>query len=491
MSNGLLRVETRHSDGQIDVEFTGPIAIQAMQLDTNIPAPGQFVTAPGHVLTPTSSAVSYNSITYAQAGRIQLVASSPGLESARSPMIELTGSLALAAPGLQVTDQLSFQRDATPANLPLFAFRATPTGEPIFFSDIALRLGSGGGMRAVDIDSLYLWRDRDAIGQLDLSDQPLASAAVVQDSLACFGGLTDTLQTTETYLVTWSAQSALVAGWTLQAQLHPEDLLGRSSRASGLETPVTGSLLSGAWHRVGDTGPPYGILLSAQNANLAADDLSRTSLEATIVDAHNRPIASDHVPTVTFSMLSAPAFIEGPMAVQIIDGRAMTQLRAGNSTGTARVLASAPGLHGDTLKVVLRAGSVAALELSADPPSIHLDETDRAELTALLRDARGNAIDRSGDRVQFSLGSLGTFPAGLAAVNADSGVARSVVTVAEPGTLRVQARAGDAIGQLDIPVINTQPPYATPAANSSSKTTRRQCVSRWCRGTPCSMPTKS
>jgi len=328
-------------------------------------------------------------------------------------------------------------------------------------------------MRAVDIDSLQLWRDRGAIGQLDPSDQHLASAAVVQDSLARFGGLTDTLQTTETYLATWSARSALVAGWTLQAQLHPEDLLGRSSRASGLETPVTGSLLSGAWHRVGDTGPPYGILLSAQNANLVADDLSRTSLEATIVDAHNRPIASDHVPTVTFSMLSGPAFIEGPMAVQIIDGRAMTQLRAGNSTGTARVLASAPGL-------------------------------------------RGNAIDRNGDRVQFSLGSLGTFPAGLAAVDADSGVARSVVTAAEPGTLRVQARVGDAIGQLDIPVINTQPPYltlsanrlsmpadgstslqltatpyTTPAANSSSKTTRRQCVSRWCRGTPCSMPTKS
>ena len=154
------------------------------------------------------------------------------------------------------------------------------------------------------------------------------------------------------------------------------------------------------------------------------------------------------------------------MAVQTIDGRAMTQLRAGNSTGTARVLASAPGLRGD--------------------------------------------------RVQFLLGGLGTFPAGLAAVDADSGVARSVVTAAEPGTLRVQARVGDAIGQLDIPVINTQPPYltlsanrlsmpadgstslqltatpyATPAANSSSKTTRRQCVSRWCRGTPCSMPTKS
>ena len=70
--------------------------------------------------------------------------------------------------------------------------------------------------------------------------------------------------------MTWSAQSALVAGWTLQAQLHPEDLLGRSSRASGLETPITGSLLSGAWHRVGDTGPPYGILLSAQNANLVS-----------------------------------------------------------------------------------------------------------------------------------------------------------------------------------------------------------------------------
>jgi hypothetical protein len=156
------------------------------------------------------------------------------------------------------------------------------------------------------------------------------------------------------------------------------------------------------------------------------------------------------------------------MAVQIIDGRAMTQLRAGNSTGTARVLASAPGLRGDTLKVVLRAGSVAALELSADPPSIHLDETDRAELTALLRDARGNAIDRSGDRVQFALGSLGTFPAGLAAVDADSGVARSVVTAAEPGTLRVQARVGDAIGQLDIPVINTQPPYLTLSANRLS-----------------------
>ena len=461
LTTGSLRVEARHQAGQLDTEFSSLVTIKAVWPDTDTPASGPLTAAPGLVLVPGAGAATYSSISYPQAGRIQLLATSPGLESARSPTITLTGSLTLAAPSLQIEDQLAFQRDIAPELLPLFAFQATPIGESLALDTVTLRIGLGAGMHASDIDSLHLWHDQGAIGQLDLSDRRLAAVAVTVDSLARFVGLTDTLHTTNSYLVTWSARSALATGWTLQGRLAPEDFLARSSQASGAEAPVTGPSLNGAQHLVGDTGPPYRILLGSANTSLTADEISRTTLEATIVDAQNRPIPHERVSTVTFSMLSGPAFIDGPVSVRVDNGRASTQLKAGGTSGSARVLASAPGLLADTLDIGLLAGPVAAIELSGALPSIQLDETDRVELSALLQDARGNRVDHSDNQVLFTLSGPGSFAAGLSTVVADSGIARTIVSAAEPGTLHVEASVGGAVSSIAIPVISTQPPYLT------------------------------
>ena len=164
-------------------------------------------------------------------------------------------------------------------------------------------------------------------------------------------------------------------------------------------------------------------------------------------------------------MLSGPAFIDGPIAVRVDSGRANTQLKAGRTSGSARILVSAPGLLADTLDITLRAGPVANIELSADSPSIQLDETDRIELSARLKDAHGNLVDYSGAQVLFTLSGSGSFASGLSTVEADSGSARTIVTATEPGTLRVEASVGTARGSLSIPVISSQPPYLTLSAS--------------------------
>lgn len=163
---------------------------------------------------------------------------------------------------------------------------------------------------------------------------------------------------------------------------------------------------------------------------------------------------------VILSITSGNAVLSGATGQALQSGLAsFSRLSATGTSGLFQISASALGLFADTLSVTLHAGPVAAIELSASAPSIQLGETDNVEVSALLRDANGNLAERGDNQVLFTLVGPGSFASGLSAVNADSGIARSLVTAAEAGTLYVKASVGGAVGTLSIPVVNAQPPY--------------------------------
>ncbi len=163
---------------------------------------------------------------------------------------------------------------------------------------------------------------------------------------------------------------------------------------------------------------------------------------------------------MSLGITSGNAVISGATGQALHSGLAnFSGLSATGTSGLVQISASALGLLADTLSVTLHAGTVAAIELSASAPSIQLGETGNVELSALLRDTNGNLAERGNNQVLFTLIGPGSFASGLSAVDAASGIARTVVSAAEAGTLYVEASVGSAVGALSIPVISIQPPY--------------------------------
>ncbi|MFT7692168.1 MAG: hypothetical protein ACI8P2_000786, partial [Candidatus Latescibacterota bacterium] len=431
--DGLLTVRAVHQDGALDAEFTEPIALDAVAVDGTDPLPG-LTLSPGRTLIPSAGQVHYTSVSYNQAGRFQLLAISLGLEAARSPVLTFTGSLLLTPPAQQIEDQLAFQRDATPQQMPLFTFRTTPSGENLALKGLTLRLELGGGISPSHIDSLQLWRDGGAAGILDPSDRLLGSTQPNNDATAPFTGLSDTLNSEQTYLVTWSARSALQPDWTLKARLVADDIEAHSTQVPGVTAPVSGGEVAGVLHRVGSVGQPQRLLLSASPNSLPADSLAQAVITATIVDAQGRTISTDNRTLVSFSALSGSALIDGPLAAQAQSGRAETSLRANTNTDTVRIRAIASGLLPDTIAVALVPGPTAQIDLSAIPQSILLEAGDSSDLIAILRDAYGNPT-LSSERVQFSLTGPGIFVDGLSSITATEGRATTRVRATNPGTL--------------------------------------------------------
>ncbi len=452
-----LTVRAVHQDGGVDSEFNGHIALDAVGVDQSVPLQG-FTAAPERTLIPSGGQVTFTSAKYDSAGQLQLLATSPGLQPARSAAISQVGSLELRAPLEQVPNQLAFQRDATPRQVALLSFAAAARGEPLALVNLSTHLSFGSGMSPTHIDTLHLWRDSGALGLLDPSDRLLGAAAVNDDSTARFASLTDTLNGLEHFLVTWTARGPLQAGWTLRAQLDADSIDAVSTHISGTAAATSGANVESALHEVGLVGQPHHLLLSAAPDSLIANDLSRTMLIATIVDAQQRPVTMDNRTLVAFTTISGDVWISGSLSAQAQGGRASTELRAGTTAGAARVRASAAGLLPDTVDVTLVAGPVAAIELVAEPPSILLENGDRSDVTALLRDAHGN-LAGDGEAVAFSLIGSGLFVGDANNAYSSNGLASTQVQSATPGTLRVAATAQTLRREITIPVVATQPPF--------------------------------
>ncbi len=463
--DGQWTVQAVYSDGVIDVQFSDPIAIDAVVVGGTAAAAGTLTLLPGRTQVPSAGQVNYTSATHSQPGPIQLLAVSSGLESARSPTISITGSMALTEPVRQIEDQLAFQRDATPSQLPILAFRATPNGENLVLDSLEVRFELGGGLTVSHVEALQLWRDSGSTGALDPGDRLLGTAVLSAGARTQFSMLSDTLKAETAYLLTWSARSALQPDWTLLARVAAADMIVRSTQAAAVLAPVSGREIAGVLQRVGSVGQPYRLRLSATPSSLPADSLSLAQLVATIVDRQERIISTDDHTLVSFITLSGAALIDGPVVAQAQRGRAETSLRAGTRTGSARIRASAPGLVPDTLDFALDPGPLARMDLSISPQAILLDVGDSAEVRAELFDAYGNATG-NGQRVQFSLQGAGSFVDGLSAVTVVGGQAIAHVRAAAPGTLRVvAASSNNVIASAQVPVVSTQPPFLTLSAS--------------------------
>ncbi len=452
-----LTVRAVHQDGGIDGEFTGPISLNAVAVGQSVPLLG-FSASPAHTLTPSNGQVTFTSASYDSAGQLQLLATSVGLESARSATISQVGTLELRAPLEQVPNQLAFQRDATPRQVALMSFGAAARGEALALTHLSAHLSFGSGMSPTHVDTLHLWRDSGSLSLLDPGDRLLGTAAVDGDGAAHFASLRDTLDGLGTFLITWSARSPLQAGWTLRAELEANSIRAMSTRMSGVAASASGASIESALHEVGLVGQPHRLLLSAAPDSLIADSLSSTTLTATIVDAQQRPITTDNRTLVAFTTISGDVWISGSLSAQAQGGSASTGLRAGTTAGTARVRAGAAGLLPDTIDVALIAGPVANIELVADPPSILLENGDRSDVTALLRDAYGN-LTGNGEEVSFSLTGSGRFVDDANSAYSSNGLASTQVQATNPGTLRVAAVARTLRREMDIAVVATQPPF--------------------------------
>ena len=458
-----IQVAAVYQDGRVDEEFVNPITVTAVLPGTDTPASGALTIAPAQVQIPIDGLATFSSVIYQEAGSIQLRAASPGVEVARSDTIRLTGNLTLDTPSSQLENQLAHSRGIVPARLPLVALEATAADEQLVLHRLEVVLELGNGLQLAHIGGLQLWRDRGASRILDDADQLLA-VALVGESLVTFTAVGDTLSNTGRYLITWDGRVALQKDWTIRGRVHPEGMTVSSTQAPAITAvPVFGTTISGPLHAVGDLGLPHRVRLSAAPDTLTADGLSRSTLTATIVDALDQPVVYDAASIVSFATLNGSALIDGPVAVQVENGRATTALLAGTSPGLVQIRAGVLDLLADTLNIALVAGSVASIELGAVPSVLHLNQTDRIDLSATLRDARGNPVAHSPERIRLSISGSGFFAENLPSQIVDiavlNGVARTTIEATQPGTLQVQASIDGISADLAIPVISTQPPH--------------------------------
>ena len=185
----------------------------------------------------------------------------------------------------------------------------------------------------------------------------------------------------------------------------------------------------------------FSTAMSADGGGIVNDQIFTTQpvVEARDGDGQ-RDIHSNDI-QVILGITSGNAVLSGATGQALQNGLASFSGRS--ATGTSelfQISASALGLFADTLSVTLHAGPVTAIELSAPAPSIQLGETDNVELSALLSAANGNLAERGDNQVLFTLVGPGSFASCLSAVDADSGIARTLVTAAEAGTLVCQSQ---------------------------------------------------
>jgi hypothetical protein len=152
--SGSLRVAAVHQDGNVDAEFSGPITLSAVAVGTDAALDALTVT-PAPEVNPIQGEVTFTAAQYQDVGAIHLFATSPGLESARSDTLHITGTLTLQAPNAQSADQLTFQRGAQPEQLALLAFALEPAGETLALQSLDIAVELGGGLQPEDLVQVH------------------------------------------------------------------------------------------------------------------------------------------------------------------------------------------------------------------------------------------------------------------------------------------------------------------------------------------------
>ncbi|MBN1756367.1 Ig-like domain-containing protein [bacterium] len=190
------------------------------------------------------------------------------------------------------------------------------------------------------------------------------------------------------------------------------------------------------------------LFLTADSLSLVADGRASTVIRALALDSWSNPV-SDNTPIIFSTSLGNIV----PGVAYTEDGYAFTTLISGDSPGTAMVIGNAGGGVMDTVYVNFVTGPPATIDLIAVPNVLPADGDTTALVYAAVMDASGNPV-RPGFIINFSttLGSIDTFAItdtlGEAAVTFYAGIT--------PGNALVIATAGEAVGQTQITLTNTE-----------------------------------
>lgn len=191
------------------------------------------------------------------------------------------------------------------------------------------------------------------------------------------------------------------------------------------------------------SGQPAALTLAAQPLAVANNG-GQAVVTATVRD-EGGSLVLDGIP-VTFTATLGQV---NPVTALTLDGQATTVFTAGSETGQAILIAQAGAVTATTSIAILGIGQPYTLTLAAHPAQIQLDGTP-AVITATVIDALGDPVP-DGIPVTFAT-DLGQ----LSATQVNTVGGRAVIQLAPgtvPGIAHVNARAGEAQGDLQVRIL--------------------------------------
>ena len=179
-------------------------------------------------------------------------------------------------------------------------------------------------------------------------------------------------------------------------------------------------------------GTTANIAVNASPANLAADDVSTSNIQAVVTDKNGNPAGNGEI--ISFAILSGDGFLSSPTAATA-NGAATVTYTAGSQVGKVVIRANAANGVSSTVTIQLFHVSLGSISLTPGADQIVADGESEMTLFATVNDVNGNAAP-DGTTVTFtasagSLSSLGQADTvnGVAQINLTSSVNTGFVTL--------------------------------------------------------------
>ena len=191
----------------------------------------------------------------------------------------------------------------------------------------------------------------------------------------------------------------------------------------GLSQSITVTFVSGTTANISVTASPV---------NLAADDVSTSTIHAAVTDQNGNPAGNGEI--ISFSILSGAGYLSSPTATTV-NGAASVTYTAGSQVGEVVIQAKAANNVASTATIQLLRVAIGSISLTPGAEQIVADGESQMTLFATVRDVNGNAAPE-GTTVTFtasagslsSLGVAGTVN-GVAQINLTSSINIGRVTI--------------------------------------------------------------
>jgi adhesin/invasin len=272
---------------------------------------------------------------------------------------------------------------------------------------------------------------------ITLTTGPLETIAVSPSSVAVSAGTTYTF--TATGYDHYANVVVLAPTWTTNGGLINSSsgvFTAQTSVATGRWVMATQSGISGSAAVDIIAGVPYTITLSANPGSLAVG--TSTSVEATVVDQFNNPVANGTVVTFATSLGSASPLTNTTKYGIGLATSSISSIQA----GLAHITATGGTAQGFTT-VIFLPGPPSTLTLQATPSSQVVG--NGSVLTATVRDQHGNLVE-SGLSVTFNTNLGGVVSPGTIT----DGIATSSISSTLAGTAHVTATCLGAQGSTPV-----------------------------------------